>query len=51
MALHSQEHPQRFTEFYREEKREQWDRGDQEEKGGVKWGESNVASNQIPKWK
>ena len=32
MILHSQEHPERFTELYTEEKREEGDRGDQEEK-------------------
>ena len=31
-VLHSQKHPERFTELYREEKREERDRGDQEEK-------------------
>ena len=31
-VLHSQTHPERFTELYREEKREEEDRGDQEEK-------------------
>ena len=33
-ALHSLEHPERFTELRREEKREEGDRGDQEEKRG-----------------
>ena len=31
-VLHSQKHPERFTELYREEKREEGDKGDQEEK-------------------
>jgi len=31
-ALHTQEHPERFTELYREEKREKGDRGDLGEK-------------------
>ena len=31
-ALHSLEHSERFTEFHREEKREEGDRGNQEEK-------------------
>ena len=31
-VLHSQKHPERFTELYREEKMEEGDRGDQEEK-------------------
>jgi len=34
MILHSQEYPERFTELYTEEKREEGDRGDQEEKRG-----------------
>ena len=33
-ALQSLEHPERFTELHREEKREEGDRGDQEEKRG-----------------
>ena len=33
-ALHSLEHSERFTELYREEKREEGDRGDQEETKG-----------------
>ena len=33
-ALHSLEHPERFTELHREEKREEGDRDDQEEKWG-----------------
>ena len=37
-ALHSLEHPERFTELYREEKREEGDRGDQEEKRGSQKG-------------
>ena len=31
-VLHSLEHPERFTELHREEKKEEGDRGDQEEK-------------------
>ena len=38
----------RFIELYREEKREEGDRGDQEEKRGNQKGESNLASNQFP---
>jgi len=34
LPLHSQEHPRRFTELYREEKREEGERGDKEEKKG-----------------
>ena len=39
-----------FTELYREEKREEGDRGDQEDKrGGVKRRETDSASNHFPK--
>ena len=39
-----------FTELYREEKREEGDRGDQEDKGGESKGErQDPASNQFPK--
>ena len=31
--LHSLEHSERFMEFHREDKREEGDRGDQEERG------------------
>ena len=48
MILHSHEHPERFTELYREEEREEGDRGDQEERGGVKRRETDLASNQFP---
>ena len=34
IALHRLEHPERFTELHREEKREKGDRGDQEDMGG-----------------
>ena len=34
MCLHSLEYPERFTEFHREEKQEEGDRGEQEEKRG-----------------
>ena len=37
-ALHSLEHSERFTELHREEKREEGDRGDQEEKRGSQKG-------------
>ena len=43
------EHPERFTELHREEKREEGNRGDQEEKGGFKRREPDLASNQFPK--
>ena len=35
--------------FHREEKREEGDRGDQEENGGVKMRETDLASSQFPK--
>ena len=37
-ALYSLEHPERFTELHREKKREEGDRGDQEEKRGSQKG-------------
>ena len=37
-ALHSLEHPERFTELHREEKREVGDRGEHEEKRSSKKG-------------
>ena len=40
---------QRDSELHGEERREEGDRGDQEEKGGVKRGESKLANNQFPK--
>ena len=39
---------QRFTEFHREEKREDGDKGDQEEKRGNQKEEISLASNQFP---
>ena len=36
-------------ELHREEKREEGDRGDQEEKRGIKRRETDLASNQFPK--
>ena len=44
----SEGHPERFAELHTEEKREEGDRGDQEEKRGIKRGESKLASNQFP---
>ena len=38
MILHSQEHPERVTELYTEEKREEGDRSDQEENRGSQKG-------------
>ena len=40
--------PERFAELHGEEKREEGDRGDQEEEGAVKRGENKLASNQFP---
>ena len=37
-------------EFHREEKREEGDRGDQEEMRGVKRRETNLACDQFPKF-
>ena len=48
-ALHSLGRSEMFTEIYREEKREEGDRGDQEDKGGIKRRETDSASNQFPK--
>ena len=39
----------RDTELHGEEKREEGDRGDQEEKRGNQKGETNLASHQFPK--
>ena len=47
-AFHSLEHSERFTEFHREEKREEGDRGDQEKRRVVKRRETDLASNQFP---
>ena len=41
--------PQRFTEFHREEKREERDKVNQEERRGIKRRETNLASYQFPK--
>ena len=38
-----------FSELYREEVREEGDRGGQEDKGGIKRRETDPASNQFPK--
>ena len=38
-----------FTELYREEKREEGDRGGQEDKRGESKGETDPVSNQFPK--
>ena len=47
--LHSLDHSEIFTKLYREEKREEGDRGDQEDKGGIKRRETDPANNQVPK--
>ena len=49
MILQSEGHAERLIELHGEEKMEEGDRGDQEEKRGVKRGESSLASNQFPK--
>ena len=41
-------YPERFKELHREEEREEGDRGDEEERGGVKRRETDLASNQFP---
>ena len=38
-----------FTELYREEKREEGDRGGQEDKGEIKRRETDPSSDQFPK--
>ena len=41
---------ERFTEFHREEKKEEGDRGDQEERRGSQRRETNLACDQFPKF-
>ena len=49
-ALHNPEPSERFMELHREEKREEGDRGEQEEKGGVfKSREIDLGSTLFPK--
>ena len=49
-VLHTLDHSEMFMELYREEEREEGDRGGQEEKrGSKKRGETDPASNQFPK--
>ena len=38
MVLHSEVHPERFTELHGKEKKEEGDRGDQDEKKGTQKG-------------
>ena len=45
MFLHSEGHPERFTELHEEEKREEAVRGDQDEMRWNQSGESMLASN------
>ena len=40
--LHSEGHPERFTELHEEEEREEGDRGEQEKKGGLKRRETDL---------
>ena len=47
-ALHSLEHPERFAELHGEEKREREIEVTRKRRGGVKRGETNLASNQFP---
>ena len=49
--LHSLDHSEMFMKLYREEKREEGDRGGQQDKGvrGIKRRETNPSSNQFPK--
>ena len=48
--LHSLDGSEMFTELYKEEKREEGDRGGQEDNGGgIKRRETDPASNQFPK--
>ena len=46
--FHNEGHPERFKELHGEEKRDEGDRGDQEEKRGNQRGESKLGSNQFP---
>ena len=48
-VLHSLDRSEMLTELYREEKREEGDRGGRRRKGGVKRREKDLASNQFPK--
>ena len=41
--LHSEGHPERFTELHEEEKREEGDRGDQEKKRGIQKGREQAS--------
>ena len=48
MILHSEGHPERLTELHGEEKREDGDRGDQEEKRGNQKGREQPSQQSIP---
>ena len=47
--LHSEGHPERFTELHIEEKMEEGDEVTKRRRVGVKRGETNLAGNQFPK--
>ena len=46
--LHSEGHPERFTELHGEEKREEGDRGDQEEKRGNQKKRDQASQSSVP---
>ena len=46
--LHSEGHPERYTELHGEEKREEGDRGDQEEKRGNQKGREQASQISLP---
>ena len=48
-TLHSLDHSEMFMKLYREEEREEVDRGGQEDKREMKRRETDPASNQFPK--
>ena len=47
-VLHSEGHLERYTELHGEEKREEGERGDQEEQRGNQRGESTLGGNHSP---
>ena len=46
--LHSEGHPEMYTELHGEEKREAGDRGDQEEKQGSQKGRDQSSPQSVP---
>ena len=48
MFLHSEGHPERFTELHGDEKREEGERGDQVEKRGNQKGREQARHNHFP---